>query len=242
MDMDLIMSEKIRENIEELDELMEQSMDTLLCGPECQRIRTENELEQKYINALMNLETAPIVLEDTKRNYYVFTEGENYYNNILQEELEKEANEIANKISNQFNDKLTNVNIMNKYFNSHSNSYENETKLYNKIFRNNEEMEQKIEKQYGNILTNNRKTFYSNEAFDRLIFWHNFFWYIYYILLFILLISFVFVETTFSKITRIVLFIILLVYPYIIHPSLKFIYMQLLSIYNKIPINIYKQM
>jgi hypothetical protein len=76
---------------EKLNSLLEQSLTTLSCGPVCQKAKIEKALKQKYQDAQTNIQTAPIQLETTKRNYYVFTEGKPFYDNMLEEELKKKG-------------------------------------------------------------------------------------------------------------------------------------------------------
>lgn len=228
-----------QENVEQINELLEQSMDSILCGPECQRLRTEQELEQKYIDAQMNLETAPVILEDTKRNYYIFKEGETYYNEILEKELKIKADELTNKLKSNFNNQINNANILDKYYESDLINSKNGKELYNNYKKENEHLEKVIKEEYGDILTNNRKTYYSVEGLVRLKLWYKFFWYIYYILYIILILSFLLVDLQLSKIKKIAISLVLLVYPYIIHPITKWIYNLFKMLYNRLPKSVY---
>jgi hypothetical protein len=228
-----------QQNIEQINALLEQSMDTILCGPECQRLKLEQELEQKYIDAQMNLETAPVILEDTKKNYYVFKEGETYYNEMLEKELTQKANELTKLLKQNFNKQISNVNILNKYYESDLINSDSGRELYKHYKKENEHLEKIIKEEYGDILTNNRKTYYSVEGLLRLKLWHKFFWYIYYILYIILIISFLLVDSQLSLIKKIVISIILLVYPYIIHPIVKWFYNIIIMLYNKLPKSVY---
>ena len=68
--------EQQQQTTEKLTALLEESTAALSCGPTCQKLKTSDDLKQKYLNAQTNLQTAPIQLENSKKNYYVFTEGE----------------------------------------------------------------------------------------------------------------------------------------------------------------------
>ena len=46
--------------------LLEQSAQSLICGPDCQKQKITEELKQKYLNSQTNLQTAPINLETTQ--------------------------------------------------------------------------------------------------------------------------------------------------------------------------------
>jgi lipopolysaccharide export LptBFGC system permease protein LptF len=225
--------DEIDELLDEVDELLE---DSFLCGPLCKQAIIEEELEQRFIDAKINLENAPIIFEDTKRNYYVFKEGDDFYNEMLESEVEKKANKIAN----DFNEKVKNVQIMRKYYESDVINTKNSEDLYKQFLKENQHLEKTIKDQYGDILTNNRKTYYSAEALTRLQLWYRIFWYIYYILVIVLILSFLLgTNTNIGKTNKLVITFILLVYPYIIDPIIRWIYYLFEMLYNKLPKNIY---
>jgi hypothetical protein len=232
-------TEEQKKDMDTLNTLLETSMNTLLYSPSQQRQRVERELEQKYIDAQMSLETAPIVLEDTKRNYYVFKEGENYYNEMLETELTNKANELTKLIKNNFRGQIRNAKILYNYYENDMINSNNSKELYNKYKKENKYLEKQITDEYGDILTNNRKTYYSNEALDRLKLWYRFMWYIYYILVIVLTLGFLLVDSNLNKISKILITIIMLVYPYIIDPILRWFYKQFKLLYNKLPKNVY---
>ena len=76
-------------------DLLEKSTEAIMCGPTCQKLKITDELKQKYLDAQTNLQTAPIKLEQTKKNYYVYSEGETRYNTMLEEELVEKAEKIS---------------------------------------------------------------------------------------------------------------------------------------------------
>ena len=52
--------------------MIEKSSEAIICGPDCQKIKVSEELKQKYLDAETNLQTAPIKLDESKKNYYVY--------------------------------------------------------------------------------------------------------------------------------------------------------------------------
>ena len=59
-------------NQDKINQLLEQSAEALACGPTCQKLKISEELKQKYLDAETNMQTAPIQLEETKKNYYIY--------------------------------------------------------------------------------------------------------------------------------------------------------------------------
>ena len=51
----------------QINKMLEQASEALLCGPTCQKIKLTDELKQKYLDAQTNLETAPIQVEQSKK-------------------------------------------------------------------------------------------------------------------------------------------------------------------------------
>ena len=103
---------------EKINQLLDFSSENLLCGPDCQKTKISTELKQKYLDAQTNLQIAPINLENTKKNYYVYSEGLPFYNNMLEEELQQKADKISTLVSEHFNSEVSDANIMNTYLNT----------------------------------------------------------------------------------------------------------------------------
>jgi hypothetical protein len=100
---------------DKINQLLELSSQELICGPDCQQKKISTELKQKYLDAQTNLQTAPINLENTKKNFYVYTEGSPFYDNMLEEELQQKADKISTLISENFNSEVSDANVMNLY-------------------------------------------------------------------------------------------------------------------------------
>ena len=85
-------------NQDKINELLEKSSEAIMCGPTCQKMKVTEELKQKYLDAETNMQTAPIKLEQSKKNYYIYTEGRPYYDNMKEEELTKKAETISQMV------------------------------------------------------------------------------------------------------------------------------------------------
>ena len=116
---------------EKLSSLLEQSLKTISCGPACQKIKIGKELNQKYLDAQTNIQTAPVQLETTRKNFYVFTEGQPYYDNMLEEDLKERAEIIGITLTDNFNEEVTNAKTMNSYYNAELINSKNSEDLYN---------------------------------------------------------------------------------------------------------------
>jgi len=227
---------------DKINNLLEQSTEALRCGPDCQKLKITEELKQKYLDAETNMLTAPIKLEQSKKNYYLYTEGNTYYDNIREEELKNKSEKISQLLEENFNNEVSNANIMNNYLNSALINSENSKELLKKYLEKNQELKLKLKERYGDILTNNRKTYYETDAIQRLESWYVFFWRIYYIIVLIIILAFIFYPRGLSIIMRIFLVFILIFYPYLINYIIKWVFSIYIWIKNKIPLNVYNNM
>jgi hypothetical protein len=226
----------------QINDMLNQTLAAITVSPQQQRNQTLDSLQQKYLDAQTNLQTAPLQLEASKKNYYVYKNGETSYNNMLENELEQKANLITQQISNKFNEETNNAHIMNSYYNTEIINSANTIELYNEYLKKNADLEKSIKDLHGDVLTNDRKTYYESEAIDNIKLWHKFFMYCYYILIVAFIIT-IFVSTgEYSRIKQLVVTIILIAYPFIIDPLVKWIYSMYLSLENNAPSNVYMKL
>jgi len=234
-------------NQDKINKLLEQSAESLMCGPACQKIKITDGLKQKYLDAETNMQTAPIKLEQTKKNYYVYTEGRPFYDNMREEELQKKSNQIAALLTTNFNEEISNAETMNQILNTASINSDYTRELLNSYIEKNKELQLKLRDSHGDILTNDRKTYYETDAIDRLNNWHTFFWYIYYILYIVVLIATIIgPSNTFlsnlSIIPKVIVHIMLLTYPYYIDRIVMMLYGFIMTIRSYLPKNVYNNL
>ena len=129
---------------QKINKILEQSYNTLICGPSCQKQKISEELKQKYLDAQTNLKTAPNQLEQTKRNYYIYTEGENNYNTKQENDLKLNAEKIETDLTNAFNEELTNANVMNSYLQTSINNSQYTIDLLHKYLKENKELKDQL--------------------------------------------------------------------------------------------------
>ena len=222
--------------------LLEKSANSLMCGPTCQKLKITEELKQKYLDAQTNLQTAPIKLDQTKKNYYVYSEGTPYYDNMLEEELKQKAKKIAELLSENFNDELSSALTMNSYLNTALINSSYTTELLKEYTDNNKELQLSLRNKHGDILTNDRKTYYETDALNSLQSWYKLWWYLYYILVLVLIIALFVSANSLSLVTKIILGIILIGYPYYIDYIVTWFKWIFMSFYSNLPKNVYNSL
>ena len=257
--------DKQRITEQKINDLLEKTSQSMLCGPTCQKEKVTSQLKQKYLDAETNMLTAPIELEQSKKNYFVFKEGRTYYNNMKEDELQKSVNKISELLVDNFKDEISTAKTMNIYLNSSLINSENTKELLEKYLQQNELLKIKLRERHGDILTNDRKTYYEVEALDRLKLWYRFFWWIYYIIVLIMILALVFSPSSIDALSlfttqlnnqnvtgvrvnvnrvlyKILIIVLLIFYPYYIDHILRWIYGIITSLVNRLPKNVYNDL
>ena len=192
--------------------------------------------------SLNDSQTAPVQLETTKKNYVVFTKGQPYYDNIIEQDLENKAEEMGQILATNFNEEITNANIMNSYYDTELTNSSHTKELYLVYLEKNQQLQKEIKGHHSDVLTNDRKTYYETQAIEDLNYWHTFFWYVYY---FFVMPIFTFVLVTSSSyrwLFKIPIEILVVTYPYYIDFILRKIYGFFHFIWIRLPKNVYNNL
>jgi hypothetical protein len=227
---------------DKINSLLETTAASISCGPDCQKIKQSDDLKQTYLDAETNIQIAPIKLEESKKNYYVFTKGENYYNNMLEEELKNKADILALKISESFNEELSSSLTMNQFYDTAliNSSYTKE--LLDSYIKKNSELKLKLRDKRGDILTNDRKTYYETSALERLQLWYKFWWYLYYISVIVFLLAIFISPSKLSFLIKFIVLVLLVFYPYYVDYLVTGISDFFKKINNNLPKSVYNNL
>ena len=237
-----IVLQKQQINKDTITKLLNKSAEALMCGPTCQKLKITAELKQKYLDAQTNLQIAPITVEQTKKNYYIYTEGRSHYNDMLEEELKLKAETISALLGENFNGEISGALTMNSYLNTAliNSSYTQE--LLKSYTDKNQEMKLLLRNRYGDILTNDRKTYYETDAVTTLQMWYKLWWIIYYLLVLVLVLAFILTPSNLSFRPKIIICILVGGYPYYIEYIVGWFHGLFMSISKQIPKNVYNNL
>ena len=227
---------------EKINQLLDFSSENLICGPDCQKNKTSSELKQKYLDAQTNLQIAPINLENTKKNYYVYSEGLPFYNNMLEEELQQKADTISTLVSENFNSEVSDANVMNIYLNTALINSKYTKELLANYLEKNKKLELELKESYGDILTNDRKTYYETDALNSLTLWYRLFWYMYYVLVIMIVLAFIFSPIKLLKIQKLIISVLVIFYPYYIDYIVRWVYGLWKLLISRLPKNVYNNL
>lgn len=217
----------------DINNLLNTALENAMCGPECQKQQISDQLKQKLDDATFNEQTAPLRLEKAKKYYYVYTKGRPYYDTMIEKELEERGESIVKQIAEKFNEEVQNARTMNVFFNTSQLNSENTIELYNEYVKKNAEMREIIKESRGDVLTNDRKTYYETEALERVKLWQKFIMSIYWILVVTYCVTIFISPSNLSKKQQFALVVFFVLYPFVIHKVVMFFYNYFTTVFIK---------
>ena len=233
---------KQQKSTQKLTALLEQSLNVLNCGPDCQKEKITKELKKKYEDAETNLQTAPVQLETSKKHYYIFTEGRPFYDEMLEKELKKKAEIMGKMIADNFRDEIINAKTMNSYYNTELINSDYTKELYAVYLEKNKVIQDGIKTHHADVLTNDRKTYYETEALEELKNWNTLFWYLYYLFVMPIFTFALIAKSSLHFVVKIIIEMIVLAYPYYIDFVARSIYGFFHSAWKQLPKNVYNDL
>lgn len=197
------------------NELMEQANESISCDATCMQERKKQDLLQQYLDSETNVVNAPEQLITKRRDYITFTQGDNAYNEFIENELQNKADSIVKRYQSKFDHDVNLILTNIKSYHGFLINYNNVVDLYKKYKIENDELEKKLKITTSDTLTNDRKSFYEDEGLNRLRVYYYFFLFIYIFIVFIFLLSTFLVNTKVKISNRILILLLLISYPFV---------------------------
>jgi hypothetical protein len=188
----------------------------LTCNAACQKEKQEKKLKQKLDKSEVNLLSAPNKFKDAQKNYITFSQGELAYNELLDKQLIEKANIITTEFQDSFNEISNKINTQVDTYNGILINFNNIVDLYLKYKKENTQLIKELKNTNGDIVTNDRKTFYQEEQIQHL----NFYYYKIILIIYIVCVvcfaifSFIYPSKTNWK-TQLLTFIALVLLPFV---------------------------
>jgi len=209
---------------DQINNLIKQSTESLLCGPECQKNKKSELLHQGYLDAQSNVKTAPFRLKEAEKSYYTYTQGNAEYNKINETAITKQATANALSATTEFNTNIDNTKDLITTYNSLNNTYQNTNELYEKYLRENKDLQIKSNNINTDTVTNDRKSYYKSQEYDKLNSWYRLLKWIYIFLIIIYILGMFLSRSNYSILSKIGILIVLILYPFIINYIVVLIY------------------
>lgn len=214
--------------------------DGTICDSECRKNQQLSELKQAYENAKSNYSTAPHELELAKKKYYTLLNGNGIYIQSQKADYNSKAKKIAKTMQEQFDKNYKEAIILLQTYQSSYINISNVMELLENYVKENIYLKKNTLELSDDIVTNDRKTYYEDQSIDRLKIYHKFMNYIYLVLLIVILISLFFIPSTLSTFKKILISVLIILYPFIIGPVLIIYTLIKQKIISLFPKNIYK--
>jgi prophage DNA circulation protein len=226
--------------VNNLNQFINNANEVLTCNEECQQQKQSAQLLQNYDNALNNLQTAPSQLQSAQQQYITYTQGAGAYQQTQTTNLQNTASQLAAEYQKKFNEEIKNANTKLYSYSGLVINYSNIVDLSNQYTTENIELHNDIKYSTSDTLTNDRKTYYENQATESLQRYAWFLNLVYIVLVVSYCISAFFVTSYYPFNYRLTVLIILIIYPFIsLWLSLKCIEIYNFII-NLLPKNQYK--
>lgn len=220
---------------------IESANNTISCGSECQKNNTIQQLKDKLVQAESNLVLAEPEFEIAQKNYYTYVSGQSGYNQLIQKELNEQAELVIKKFKDNYKSETGKIDTELGTLNGLLINYRNIVDLYIQYKEENIELTKELKDGNGDILTNDRKTYYENQQIDGL---NTIYYYIIWIIYIIILICFAFFSfvypSKFSFKIRVLLLVIFVILPFISTFLLGKVIQFFYWLFGLLPKNVYK--
>jgi hypothetical protein len=227
-------------NINNFNSFIQAASQQIACGTECQQQQQAENLKNIYLNAQSNLALASPQYDVAKKNYYVYVDGQNGYNQMMETEYSNKAEVIANKYKDSYNEEISKIKSLLKTYDGLLINFRNVVDLYTQYKEENLQLYKKLKTQSNDVLTNERKTYYEDQNIDSL---NNFYYYILLIIYIITVICYVIFSLIYpsqsSWKVRGFLFILFLALPFISTFVLGKIIQFIYWVFGLLPKNVY---
>lgn len=234
-------TQQINQMVEQVNVALAESAKSLTCGPDCQAQENIQSLRQIYLDAQLNLQTAPTKLTVAEKNYLVSVLGESGYSEYMTTRYTVQANQIGDKVTTSFEKVVTESTKLGGIYETLYSNYDYLEDLYGNYSSINVDLKKDINKATGDVVTSDRKTYYETQNLTYLKNWYIVYKFIYIVIIIIFFIFLFVRKTEYSRISRFFILIFFILYPIYITQSVFWIWNNvILRIWELLPSNIYK--
>lgn len=218
-------------DINKLNALIDKASRVLSCDANCQRNQQIASLRQKMQVAIDNKQNAPQRLDKAVKDYIVYSKGAPVFNDYQATTLKAEAKQNVVDYKAKYDDVAKQIQINLTTYSGLLVNYNNLLYSNQQYEAENKKLNDEFKKANSDTNTNQRKTFYENENIDSLNYYYSIIRFIYVIV--IIVYCYLFIRGSFSRFSfraKIIVLVLLIVYPFVSTRLLNFF----LMIYSKI--------
>jgi len=149
--------EQIQQQLEMVTQRFSESSS---CGPSCQNDKEAERLRKLYLDAKDNVEFGNERYNDAEKNYYLFINGESWWNDYRRDKNNKSTKSELSKRNKNFINLHESVNKSVTYYNSQFNNANSINELLDNINKKLSKYEQSFSNKEKQVQTSYRKTTY----------------------------------------------------------------------------------
>jgi hypothetical protein len=223
-------------NMDKFNSFLDKATSVISCDSECQKNKSSEELKQKYLDAQLNLITAPNQVTVATKNYITYSQGEVAYNEYNEAKLTEIAKKITTTFKSSFDTQVKDLNITIDTYDGLLINFRNVVDLYTNYIKENAELKKELNETTKDIVTNDRKTYYQDQGISNLNSYYTYILVLYIITVVVYLVSIFVFPTSLSMFKKIIILLFLIIYPFISTRLLSWfisLYMKFVSILPK---------
>ena len=231
-----------KNNLDKFNSMIDQATAAISCDSECQNQQKDEQLKQAYLDAQINLATAPNNVYVSRQNYVVFDQGQPAYDELIDSELLQQAQKLTSYYQINFTDESQNIIFNTNMYSGLLINLKNIFDLFLKYKEENIKLFKQLKDDTNDVLTNDRKTYYQDQGIDNLKFYYHYFFLLIYIITILAYIIYnVMYPSQFSILLRIIFLALMILLPFISTWILGKIIGIIYAIYNLLPKNAHKE-
>ena len=142
---------------------MANDSELLTCDAECQRNKSEEQVYENYIIEQNNLLNAPGMFQEAEKKYIIMTKGDQYYNNMKNNEFKKDADTIVEKMNDKIIDLYIDISSKIEDDELFNDSLKNTKELANSYSKRIADLETDIANNENKANIANRTSYYNNK-------------------------------------------------------------------------------
>ena len=229
------------QNMDQFNLLISQASNAIMCDSNCQKTKEAEKLKQTFLNAQTNLHSAPAQVQVAEKNYVTFAEGDVAYNELIDSQLQEKAQTIADNFMETYNQEVLKIRTQIETYGGLLLNVTNVFDLFRKYKQENIALFKELKTESGDVLTNERKTYYADQQIDGLKYYYYYFLAIIYIICIICFIVFsLFYNSSTTIKSRLIIFVMLIALPFASSWILGSLIYLLYEMYYLLPKNVYK--
>ncbi len=230
-----------------LNAMIEMARDRLVCDADCRKGREAENLKKIWDKSKTNLRDAPDKERIAEKNYYVYTDGEQGYRDMLFKRYTKNADQLRSKSLEKHDELVSELRALLADYVAETTYSKRMNELLRIRMRENKELKSAIDQKVGITLTNDRKVDYEDQEFDWLRSVRRGLMLLYYIILVLyLILGNFFKDALYRNWKAWVAIVGYIAFPFAIYYIVLFIYFIVSKVHflltNKAPKNVYENL